>query len=234
MKSKLINYHNKLANAEDHKKFLTEQLTELKMRLTEHVSANPVIHDCFATAEAQIAQFQFEPNNYLSGSWYSLKDNIVTSTEITTGGSQFLANYTSPFDATVYTDLIQIGAINLAKANLDEFGLGGTGLSSAYGPVYNPWNSEHAIGGSSSGSAYLVATDLVHFAIATDTGDSIRCPASHVGIVGFKPSYGAISRYGVFPFCPSLDTVGIMARYVTDVGLVFQHLDHQDAKDSTT
>lgn len=234
MKSNLISYHEKLKNTTNIPQFLFQYLQSLKVQLAKYQFANPIINDCYDIVEQQIKNFQFEPGNYLSGSIFTLKDNIVTTKTPTTGGSLFLADYYSPFDATVYTLLKQGGGLNIAKTNLDEFGLGGTGLYSAFGQVCNPDNPEHIIGGSSSGSAYLVAKNLVHFAIATDTGDSIRCPASNSGIVGFKPSYGAISRYGVYPFCPSLDTVGILSKYVADTMLVYKQISKQDRLDCTT
>lgn len=172
--------------------------------------------------------------DYLFGIPYSLKDNISTKNIITTGGSLFLKNYNPPYDATVKTLLDEKQAILLNKSNLDEFGLGGTGTDSAFGSVINPLNPKHVSGGSSSGSAVLVQQGVVPFAIATDTGDSVRRPASIMGIVGFKPSYGLISRYGVYPFAPSLDHVGIFTNNVLDTQIVFNALAKRDFKDFTS
>ncbi|ACI60113.1 amidase family protein [Ureaplasma urealyticum] len=172
--------------------------------------------------------------DYLFGIPYSLKDNISTKNIITTGGSLFLENYQPPYDATVKTLLDQNQAILLNKSNLDEFGLGGTGTDSAFGIVVNPLDSTRVCGGSSSGSAVLVQQGVVPFAIATDTGDSIRRPASIMGIVGFKPSYGIISRYGVYPFAPSLDHVGIFTNNVLDTQIVFNAIAKRDFKDFTS
>lgn len=162
---------------------------------------------------------------------YVLKDNISTKGITTTGGSKFLKNYIPPYDATVYKLLKQNNAILIGKANMDEFGLGGTGSFSAYGIVHHPFSKLHIAGGSSSGSAVAVATKTVPFAIGTDTGDSIRRPASFCGIVGYKPTYGLISRYGVFPYAPSLDHVGVFTNTVVDAALVSDAIIDYDLND---
>ncbi len=173
-------------------------------------------------------------NSLLNGIVYSLKDNIATKDIVTTGGSLFLKEYIPKYDAFVKKTLDEAGAICLSKDNLDEFGLGGTGTYSAYGIVPNPFDKTRIAGGSSSGSSVMVSKKIVTFAIATDTGDSIRKPASFQGIVGFKPSYGAISRYGVFPYAPSLDHVGILANSVLDIAIVYSTLAKQDKHDMTS
>ncbi len=183
-----------------------------------------------------ITPFAHKPNNSssLNGVIYSLKDNIATQGHVTTGASKFLENYVPEYNATVKTLLDAAGAICVSKDNLDEFGLGGTGLFSGYGLVSNPFDNKRISGGSSSGSACMVSQGIVPFAIATDTGDSIRKPASFQGIVGFKPTYGAISRFGVYPYAPSLDHVGILATSVTDVAQVFSVLAQEDSNDMTS
>ncbi len=170
----------------------------------------------------------------LNGVYYSLKDNIATKNYTTTGGSLFLKNYKPQYNAHVKTLLDNAGAICISKDNLDEFGLGGTGTFSAFGIVCNARDKTRLSGGSSSGSIVMVASNIVPFSIATDTGDSIRKPASYQGVVGFKPSYGAISRYGVFPYSPSLDHVGIIANCVNDIAIVFGVVAKQDNKDMTS
>ncbi|WP_027123905.1 Asp-tRNA(Asn)/Glu-tRNA(Gln) amidotransferase subunit GatA [Mycoplasmoides pirum] len=162
---------------------------------------------------------------------YVLKDNISTKDIITTGGSKFLENYIPPYDATVYKLLKKNNAILVGKANLDEFGLGGTGSFSAYGIVSHPFNKKHIAGGSSSGSAVAVASGVVPFSIGTDTGDSIRRPASFCGVVGYKPTYGLISRHGVYPYAPSLDHVGVFANTIVDVALVADAIIAYDTND---
>lgn len=175
-----------------------------------------------------------DQNSLLNYVAYAVKDNINVNNYITTGGSLFFENYISPFSATVINLLNEKGAIPVAKTNLDEFGLGGTGLLSAYKEVINPIDKTRIVGGSSSGSAVLVQQKKVAFALATDTGDSIRFPASVMGIVGYKPSYGLISRYGVFPFDPSLDHVGIFTNSIIDLAIVSDAIVKNDPNDTTS
>lgn len=169
--------------------------------------------------------------NLLFGIPFNLKDNFSTAGIITTGGSRFLKNYLPSFSATVYDKLIQNHALFLAKTNMDEFGLGGTGTFSGFGIVKNPFDDTKISGGSSSGSAVSVAKGSSIFSVGTDTGDSIRKPASYLGIVGYKPTYGIISRFGVFPYSPSLDHVGILSTSVTDTAIVLDSLVDFDEKD---
>lgn len=167
----------------------------------------------------------------LAGIPYMLKDNVSTKDIVTTGGSLFLKNYVPPFDATLYRKLQQTNALLYGKTNMDEFGLGGTGTFSAYGHVLHPVDQERSAGGSSSGSAVAVATGAVAFAIGTDTGDSIRRPASLCGVVGYKPTYGRISRFGVYPYAPSLDTVGTFTTSVCDAAIVVDAISGFDEND---
>lgn len=170
----------------------------------------------------------------LAGIPYALKDNISTKHIATTGGSKFLEHYVPPYDATVYKLLKDAGGILVAKTNMDEFGLGGTGSFSAYGIVSHPFKTKHIAGGSSSGSAVAVACGSVPYAIGTDTGDSIRRPASLCGVIGYKPSYGLISRYGVFPYAPTFDHVGVFAKTVADVAIVADAIVKYDPNDFTS
>ncbi|OAL10339.1 glutamyl-tRNA amidotransferase [Candidatus Mycoplasma haematobovis] len=173
-------------------------------------------------------------NNPLANTIYSLKDLISNTDGYVTGGSKFLSKYKPPFDATVYEILKKAGAINIANANLDEFGLGGTGLHAYGGEVRNPLDTTRMIGGSSAGSAYLVKKGYVDYSIASDTGDSARIPASYTGIYGFKPSYGMISRYGFFPFCSQFDTPAIIASSLETIATVFSEISVPDERDLTT
>lgn len=162
---------------------------------------------------------------------YIIKDNISMKGTITTAGSKFLNDYVSPYDATVIKLLNEAGASPIAKSNMDEFGMGGTGLYSGFGYVKNAFNDNHIAGGSSSGSAVATALYCCDFALGTDTGDSIRKPASFNGIIGFKPSYGLISRFGVIPYSPSLDHVGLFSRkfkVIFDVMNVIAKKDDND------
>ncbi len=211
-------YKNSLLNKEDYFLSISKNLN----------------NDNNAWLNKNLISNEINTDHILNGVLYSLKDNIATKDILTTGGSLFLKNYVPNYNATVYELLKNTGANLLTKDNMDEFGLGGSGLFSAFGQLINPIDKDRIVGGSSSGSSIMVKKDLVSFAIATDTGDSIRKPASFLGIVGFKPSYGMISRYGVYPYAPSMDHVGIIAKYITDVAIVFSTLNQFDKKDLTS
>lgn len=163
-----------------------------------------------------------------------LKDLVNMKGTITTGSSHILENYVSPYDATITQKLKDAGAIILGKASCDTFGMGGTNMTAATGPVYNPYDLSRMAGGSSGGSAVLVASGVVPMAIGTDTGDSIRKPASYNNIVGFKPTYGRISRYGVIPYASSLDHVGFFTQNVKDAALSLEVLAGRDDHDMTS
>ena len=179
---------------------------------------------------------EVEANNPLWGIPFVIKDNMSTKDIPTTGSSNILNGYVPVFDATVVEKLKAAKAVPIGKATLDELAMGGTGTSGHLGMTYNPYDKSHTrlVGGSSCGSAAVTAAGIVPFALASDTGDSTRKPASFAGLVGFKPTWGRISRYGLFPFAPSLDTVGIFARNVEDVAIVTEVLSGRDDKDSTS
>ena len=170
----------------------------------------------------------------LSGIPYAMKDNISTKGIRTTACSNTLKDYVPIYNATVYEKLSQSGAIMIGKTNMDELAMGGTGLTGNAGIVKNPYDEERISAGSSAGSAVAVATKTVPFAIGTDTGDSIRKPAAYTGVVGYKPSYGLISRYGLFAFASSLDTIGVLTNSVIDAAVVVNTVKGSDDKDMTT
>lgn len=170
----------------------------------------------------------------LSGVPYALKDNFSTSKILTTGSSNILKDYVPVFDSTVYKKLKEAGAVLVGKTVLDELAMGGSGLTGHTGIVRNPWNLNHITGGSSAGSSACVSLGLVPFSIGSDTGDSVRKPASYCGVVGFKPTYGRISRFGLFPFASSLDHVGIFTRNVKDASIVTDVLKGKDELDMTS
>ena len=173
----------------------------------------------------------------LRGRLIALKDNICTIQQPTTCASKILRGYRSPFDATVVKKLQDAGGIVAGKTKLDEFGMGSHSTHSFYGPVHNPLSTREyplSAGGSSGGSAVAVASGQVHAALGTDTGGSVRLPAAYNGIVGFKPSYGLVSRFGVVAYANSLDTVGVLARTTSEAAEVFRAIDGHDSRDSTS
>lgn len=163
-----------------------------------------------------------------------LKDNVLTKGVRTTGSVEILDNYIGAYDATITTKLKEAGAVIIGKSALDGLGMGGTGTNCHTGSVCNPYDVERMAGGSSAGSAALVASGAVSFAIGSDTGDSVRKPASFVGVVGVKPTYGRISRYGIIPYASSLDHVGYFTRSVEDAALALEVLAGRDDKDMTS
>ncbi|MDB5818514.1 MAG: aspartyl/glutamyl-tRNA amidotransferase subunit [Rhizobacter sp.] len=162
------------------------------------------------------------------------KDIFVTADMPTTAGSKMLADYRSPFDATVVSRLAAAGAVSLGKLNCDEFAMGSSNENSAYEPVRNPWDTSRVPGGSSGGSAAAVAARLLPAATGTDTGGSIRQPASFTGLTGIKPTYGRCSRYGMIAFASSLDQAGPLARSAEDCALLLGAMSGFDERDSTS
>jgi aspartyl-tRNA(Asn)/glutamyl-tRNA(Gln) amidotransferase subunit A len=164
----------------------------------------------------------------------AVKDIFCTEGVPTTAGSRILEGYRPPYTSTAVRKLLEAGAPVLGKTNMDEFAMGSSNENSAYGPVLNPWDRERVPGGSSGGSAAVVAGGLAPWAIGTDTGGSIRQPAAFCGIVGLKPTYGAISRYGMIAFASSLDQCGPLTRTVKDAALLLGMLQGRDPCDSTS
>ena len=173
-------------------------------------------------------------DNLLSGIPYGIKDNYSTKGILSTGSSNTLKDYVPFFDATAVANLKKAGAVAVNKTALDEFGMGGTGTTAHTGIIKNPWDVNRMCAGSSSGSACAVASGVYPFALGSDTGDSIRKPAAFCGIVGYKPTYGMISRYGLFPFASSLDHCGVLTRSVKDAAIVVDAMKGKDNKDLTT
>ncbi|KAL4801755.1 amidase signature domain-containing protein [Aspergillus unguis] len=188
--------------------------------------------------DADTRRTQGKPISKLDGRFIAIKDNICTRDLPTTCASKILDTFTSPFNATVVQRLEDAGAIIAGKTNLDEFGMGSHSIHSRFGPVKNKrrvHDSDHlSAGGSSGGSAVAVATDQCYSALGTDTGGSIRLPAAYTGTVGFKPSYGLLSRWGVVAYANSLDTVGILAKQTSTVRSVFGILNQHDTRDPTS
>ncbi len=172
--------------------------------------------------------------NFLEGIPYLAKDNYSTKGVETTASSNILNGYVPLFDAEVVRRLSRAGALMVAKTALDELAMGGTGTTGHKGATVNPYDHTRMVGGSSCGSAAAVAKCDVPFALGSDTGDSVRKPASHAGLVGFKPTWGLISRYGLLPFACSMDTVGYFTRCVWDSALITSALVGHDDKDMTS
>lgn len=173
-------------------------------------------------------------DDLLSGIPYGIKDNYSTKDILSTGSSNTLKDYVPFFDATAVANLKKHGAVAVNKTALDEFGMGGTGTTAHTGVIRNPWDTRRMCAGSSSGSAAAVAAGVYPYALGSDTGDSIRKPAAFCGIVGYKPTYGMISRYGLFPFASSLDTCGVLTRSVKDAAIVVDAMKGIDKNDQTS
>ena len=222
--SKIIELKENLNSEDDIKSLFNETIEKAKICNKKY--------NAFVTIVDEYKHKQ--SNTLLNGIPYSLKDNFSTEGILTTGSSNLLKNYVPVFNSTVYEKLKNAGAVLIGKTVLDELAMGGTGTTGHTGIVKNPCDESRMIGGSSSGSAASVAAGVVPFSIGSDTGDSVRNPASYCGIVGFKPTYGRISRYGLFNFASSLDHVGILTKSVMDAAIVTDILKGYDPKDMTT
>ncbi len=212
---------------------------ELTKEAIEKAKAYQESLNSFVTITEDYAKNKLEnldgvEDNILKGIPYALKDNFSTKDVLTTASSNILRDYVPFFDATSVSKLHNNGAIMIGKTVLDELAMGGTGTTGHTGAVKNPWDPNRLIGGSSAGSAAAVAAGIVPYSIGSDTGDSIRKPASYGGIVGYKPTYGLISRFGLFAFASSMDHVGCFTRSVKDVGIVLDAVKGKDEKDMTS
>ena len=218
--------HQKLINKEIIPEDLVKESLELSNKLQESCNAFDLLIDNPTIYEVN--------DNLLSGIPYGVKANYSTKGILSTGSSNTLKDYIPFFDATAISKLNNAHAIMVNKTAMDEFGMGGTGTTCRTGVVKNPWDKSRMCAGSSAGSAAAVAYGVYPYALGSDTGDSIRKPAAYVGIVGYKPTYGMISRYGLFPFASSLDHCGVLTRNVKDAAIVVDNMKGIDENDMTT
>ena len=215
------------------------ELTQMaldKARANEHLNAFISLTDDEALAAAEKADTEIAAGNDdpLCGMVTAHKDIFCTRGVLTSCGSKILSNFVSPYDATVIEKTVARNMVSIGKTNMDEFAMGSTNESSFYGPVLNPWNPEHVPGGSSGGSAAAVAAGIVPVATGTDTGGSVRQPASLCGLSGIKPTYGRVSRWGMIAFASSFDQAGVFARSAEDAAIMLESICGFDPKDSTS
>ena len=234
----MSNYLNK-SISELHDLLVKKEITpvDLVNEVFEKIDSDK--SNCFITVDKEGALSKAsslgepEADNLLWGIPIALKDNMVTTNMRTTAGSHMLENFMSVYDAHVVDLINEKNMIIIGKTNMDEFAMGSSNQTSYFGPVRNPWNNKLVSGGSSGGSAVSVSSRIVPFALGSDTGGSIRQPSSFCGIVGLKPTYGRISRYGLIAFASSLDQIGPMSRNVYENALLLNILCKKDKRDLT-
>nr|WP_024835085.1 Asp-tRNA(Asn)/Glu-tRNA(Gln) amidotransferase subunit GatA [Clostridium sp. 12(A)] len=195
------------------------------------------VDEAFALSQAEAVQKKIDAGELtgpLAGVPVAIKDNICIKDMKTTCSSNILSDFVPTYTAQAVENLIEAGAIIIGKTNMDEFAMGSTTETSAFGPTKNPWNLEYVPGGSSGGSCTAVAAGECFYALGSDTGGSIRQPASYCGVTGLKPTYGTISRYGLIAYGSSLDQIGPVAKDVTDCAAILEVLTSHDKKDSTS
>jgi len=217
-------------------KEVTEAYLEQIERIDPLVKSYLTVTKDIAIEQAQKAQEKIDSNNWqpFTGVPLGIKDVLCTKGVRTTCASKMLENFVPPYDATVIERLKEQGAVFLGKLNMDEFAMGSSTENSAFFPTHNPWDLDRVPGGSSGGSAAAVSARLCAASLGSDTGGSIRQPASHCGVVGMKPTYGRVSRFGLVAFASSLDQVGPICRDIKDCAMLMNVISGHDPKDSTS
>lgn len=223
---------NRQISAVEVTRFFMDRAQSLNPQLNAFISWNDAAIDEARKIDEKISRK--EDPGPLAGVAFGIKDLLCTKGLRTTAASRILHNFIPPYDATVISRLKKSGAVVIGKTNLDEFAMGSSNETSFFGKCHNPWNIEYVPGGSSGGSAAAQASRLVMGTIGTDTGGSIRQPASFCGAVGIKPTYGRVSRYGIIAYASSLDQAGPIASSVEDAALALEVICGQDENDSTT
>jgi aspartyl-tRNA(Asn)/glutamyl-tRNA(Gln) amidotransferase subunit A len=228
--------HQLLRNGEVSSEEITESVFHRIDQIESKVNAFIALMKTSAVGQARKADQMISRGEMgaFTGIPLGIKDGICLKGAPTTCGSNMLRSYRSPYDATVIEKLRGIGAVFVGKTNMDEFAMGSSNETSCFGPTKNPWNLAYVPGGSSGGSAAATAARECVASLGSDTGGSIRQPASHCGVVGLKPTYGRVSRYGLVAFASSLDQIGPMANDVRDCALLLQVISGHDPNDSTS
>ena len=217
------------------KQVTSSELVEECIEAIKNDSCNSFEATAFDEARKQAKKItEVKEDEILKGIPYLCKDNYSTKGIETTASSNILNGYVPLFDATVVKKLKNAGMIMVAKTTMDELAMGGTGTTGHKGNTVNPYDKERIVGGSSCGSAAALAQGIAPMSLGSDTGDSVRKPASHAGLVGFKPTWGRVSRYGLFPFAPSLDAVGYFTRNVLDASYILSTLAGHDDNDMSS
>ncbi len=209
-----------------------ERMAEVEPKVAAYITENR--DEALAKAAEADSKLKAGEGGPLCGIPLAIKDVICTKGLRTTAGSRILETFTPPYDATVMEKLNDAGAVCMGKVSMDEFAMGSGNENCAYGTPHNPWNTEHICGGSSGGSAAAVAADECMASLGSDTGGSIRQPASHCGVVGLKPTYGRVSRFGLLAFASSLDQIGPITKDVTDAAIMLNAISGYDQRDSTS
>ena len=237
----LINFtikeaHERLKKKEFSSKELASAYLKQIKKIDKDINAYLSVAEESAMAQAEFADEKISSGNFseLTGIPCAIKDAILVEGQICTAASKILENYIAPYDATVIKKLKEQGSVILGKTNTDEFTMGASTENSAFGVVKNPYDKNRVAGGSSGGSAAAVAALEACFSLGSDTGGSIRLPASFCGIAGLNPTYGSVSRYGLIAHASSLDQIGPMAKNIEDIKIVFKAICGKDPMDATS